>query len=168
VGTKKIIPVCAGNRTSVVTPEASQFSDWDIPAPLAHSHYTSCPSHSPWFDHAIYICWRGQIVALPIAQSSPVPRHVLHRSTHSPQTLFSNTLNLGPSFRTRNEVWDTCKTTSKIIRLHVRFQVLTPASMKMMTFWDIASCSLVEVDRRFRGAHYLHHQGDDDGGSTHL
>jgi len=31
---------------------------------------------------------------------------------------------------------------------------------------DIAPCSLVEVDRRFRGAYFLH-QGD-DGGSTHL
>jgi hypothetical protein len=29
----------------------------------------------------------------------------------------------------------------------------------MTAFWDIAPCSLVEVDRRFRGANYLHHQG---------
>jgi hypothetical protein len=36
--------------------------------------------------------------------------------------------------------------------------------MKMTIFWDVASYSLVEMDRRFRGA-----QGDgpDDGGSKH-
>jgi hypothetical protein len=30
------------------------------------------------------------------------------------------------------------------------FKVFTAASIKMTAFWDIASCSLVEVDRRFR------------------
>jgi hypothetical protein len=52
----------------------------------------------------------------------------------------------------------------------VRFQILMAANMKMTAFWDIVPCSLVEVDRRFRGAYCLHHQGDegpDDGGSTH-
>jgi hypothetical protein len=34
----------------------------------------------------------------------------------------------------------------------VRFQVLTAVSMKMTAFWDIAPSSLVEADRRFRGA----------------
>jgi hypothetical protein len=43
---------------------------------------------------------------------------------------------------------------------NMRFQVLTAASMKMTAFWDIVPCSLVEVDRRFRGP--------DDGGSTNL
>jgi hypothetical protein len=42
----------------------------------------------------------------------------------------------------------------------VGFQVLTAASMKMTAFLDIAPCSLVEVDRCFRGA--------DDGDSKHL
>jgi hypothetical protein len=31
--------------------------------------------------------------------------------------------------------------------------------MKFRVFWDVALCSHVEVDRRFRGAYYLHHQG---------
>jgi hypothetical protein len=35
----------------------------------------------------------------------------------------------------------------------VRFQVLTAASMKMVAFWGMVLCSLVEVDRRFRGAY---------------
>jgi hypothetical protein len=43
------------------------------------------------------------------------------------------------------------------------FYVLTAASM--MIFWDMAPCSLVELDQRFRGAYCLHYQGD-DGGST--
>jgi hypothetical protein len=34
------------------------------------------------------------------------------------------------------------------------------ASMKMMGFWDIVLCSQVVVDRHFRGAYCLYHQGD--------
>jgi hypothetical protein len=33
----------------------------------------------------------------------------------------------------------------------VRFEVLTAASMKMDVFWVVAPCSMVEVNRRFRG-----------------
>jgi hypothetical protein len=40
----------------------------------------------------------------------------------------------------------------------MRFQVLTVASMKMRSYWGIVPCSLVGVDRRFRGAYCLHHQ----------
>jgi hypothetical protein len=43
--------------------------------------------------------------------------------------------------------------------VHVRVQVLTAASMKIAVFWVLASCSLVEVYRRFRGACCLHRQG---------
>jgi hypothetical protein len=39
--------------------------------------------------------------------------------------------------------------------------------MKMTVFWDVALCSLVETNRRFRDTHCLHYQGD-DGGSKHL
>jgi hypothetical protein len=34
----------------------------------------------------------------------------------------------------------------------VRFHFLTAANMKIRAFWDIAPCSLFEVDRRFRGS----------------
>jgi hypothetical protein len=44
----------------------------------------------------------------------------------------------------------------------VRFQVLTAASVKFRVFWNLAPCSHVEVDRRFRSAYCLHHQGDED------
>jgi hypothetical protein len=33
----------------------------------------------------------------------------------------------------------------------VRFQVLTTVSMEIRASWDVAPCSLVGVDRRFRG-----------------
>jgi hypothetical protein len=33
--------------------------------------------------------------------------------------------------------------------------------VKLGVFWDVAPCSQVDVDRRFRGAYCLHHQGDD-------
>jgi hypothetical protein len=42
----------------------------------------------------------------------------------------------------------------------VRFQVLTAESMNVTPFWDIAPCSLVESDPRFRGTYCLRHQGD--------
>jgi len=44
--------------------------------------------------------------------------------------------------------------------------------MKIRTaFWDVAPCSLVEVERRFKSAYWLHHQSDDhpvNGSSTNL
>jgi hypothetical protein len=38
----------------------------------------------------------------------------------------------------------------------MRFQVLTAKRMKMTVFWVLAPCSLIEIDRRFRGAYCLH------------
>jgi hypothetical protein len=32
--------------------------------------------------------------------------------------------------------------------------------MKMAVFWVVAQCNLVQIDRRFRGACCIHHQGD--------
>jgi hypothetical protein len=43
----------------------------------------------------------------------------------------------------------------------VRFQVLTAASMKFRVFWDVLTCSQIDVDRRFRGLCCLHRQGDE-------
>jgi hypothetical protein len=44
----------------------------------------------------------------------------------------------------------------------MRFQVLMAANLKMTVSWDIAPCSLVEIDRRFRA------DRPDEGGSKHL
>jgi hypothetical protein len=41
-----------------------------------------------------------------------------------------------------------------------RFQVLMAANTKMVVFWDVASCSLVETDQYFKGTYCHHHQGD--------
>jgi hypothetical protein len=41
----------------------------------------------------------------------------------------------------------------------VGFEVLTAVSTKMVVFWVVATCSLVEVYQRFRGPCCLHNQG---------
>jgi hypothetical protein len=41
-----------------------------------------------------------------------------------------------------------------------KFNVLTAANMKFRVFWNVAPCSHVAVDRRFRDVYCLHHQGD--------
>jgi hypothetical protein len=43
----------------------------------------------------------------------------------------------------------------------VRFQALTEASMNVAVFRDVAPCNLVDVDRCFKGAYCVHHQGDE-------
>jgi hypothetical protein len=32
--------------------------------------------------------------------------------------------------------------------------------VKMTVFWDVAPCSMIDIDRHFRGVYCLHHQGD--------
>jgi hypothetical protein len=52
----------------------------------------------------------------------------------------------------------------------VTFQILTVASMKIIIFWDVASCRLVQVYGRIRDACCLRNQGYDslgDGGIKH-
>jgi hypothetical protein len=44
----------------------------------------------------------------------------------------------------------------------MRFQVLTAVTLKIGALWATAPCSL-GVDRRYRGAYCLHHQGDGRG-----
>jgi hypothetical protein len=43
----------------------------------------------------------------------------------------------------------------------VRLQVLMASSIKMIVLCNIAPCSLVDNDRRFRGTYYLHHPDDE-------
>jgi hypothetical protein len=50
----------------------------------------------------------------------------------------------------------------------MRFQVLTAASMKFKVFWDVLPCSQIDVDRRFRGACCLHHQGAERTSETSI
>jgi hypothetical protein len=40
--------------------------------------------------------------------------------------------------------------------------------MKIIAVWGIAPCSLIEVDRHFRGAYCLNHQGDERWGNDPL
>jgi hypothetical protein len=62
---------------------------------------------------------------------------------------------------TVNEVINTHTLGDSVVSPHVRCQVLTAASIKMRVFWHIAPCSVVGVERRFRGAYCLHHHPDD-------
>jgi hypothetical protein len=41
----------------------------------------------------------------------------------------------------------------------IQFHVLTATSLKTVALWNITPCSLMEVDRCFRGTYCLHHQG---------
>jgi hypothetical protein len=38
----------------------------------------------------------------------------------------------------------------------------------MAVFWDVAPCSLVDIDRRFRGAYIWRQPRTEDGGSIFL
>jgi hypothetical protein len=40
--------------------------------------------------------------------------------------------------------------------------------MKITDIWNTGPCSLVEIDRLFRGAYCLHHQGDHGAGLSSL
>jgi hypothetical protein len=52
----------------------------------------------------------------------------------------------------------------------LRLQVFTATRTKMTIFRNVVPCSLVDTNRRFRGAYSLHHQSDrpDDGSSKHI
>jgi hypothetical protein len=39
--------------------------------------------------------------------------------------------------------------------------IYVATNTNMTVFWDVALCSLVEINRRFRDAYCLHHQGDE-------
>jgi hypothetical protein len=77
---------------------------------------------------------------LPFLRSKYIPQHLLHTIYLSQPTrlLFPHTDQVSHSYKTSS------------------------SNKKMMTaFWDIASCSLVKVGRRFTGAYCLHHQGNE-------
>jgi hypothetical protein len=58
---------------------------------------------------------------------------------------------VGPRAGLERSVLKRSCTSAQIHCSLVRFQVLTSPSMKMAVFWVVAPCSLVEIDRRFRG-----------------
>jgi hypothetical protein len=43
----------------------------------------------------------------------------------------------------------------------VKFKVLTATRVKMTVYWDVAPCSVVDINRRFIGYYCLHDQGDE-------
>jgi hypothetical protein len=71
----------------------------------------------------------------------------------------TNKLTHSFSFNKGNNI--TISTPLKIIsKLQLNnLQFLIARSYKTAVSWYAAPCSLVDTDRRFRGAYYLHHQG---------
>jgi hypothetical protein len=103
--------------------------------------------------------------ALSRAKGGSIGSALIFRTGHVPKPLSGRPFS---QLVSRLAMKITCENSS----IHVRFQVLTAASMKRRVLWDVAPCSLVGVDRRLRGAYCLHRQGHelihlpDDGGST--
>jgi hypothetical protein len=60
------------------------------------------------------------------------------------------------AFKEAGPVGGKVTTSSRLVKL----EVLTTDSVKMVLFWVVAPCRLVEVYRRFRGACCLRHQED--------
>jgi hypothetical protein len=82
--------------------------------------------------------------------------HRTHRTTpgewvhsYAPARLFVRNL---------NDTWYESRWVNSNTSTHFGFEVLSAVSTKMAVFWVVASCSLVEVYRRFRGPCCLHHQ----------
>jgi hypothetical protein len=48
-----------------------------------------------------------------------------------------------------------------IIKIRLKIQVITAVNMKMRALWNIAPCSVLEVDRRFRGAYFIGPQSNE-------
>jgi hypothetical protein len=46
---------------------------------------------------------------------------------------------------------EACNTRAVEPKMMMRFQILTASSVKKTVVYDVASCSLVETDRRFGG-----------------
>jgi hypothetical protein len=57
------------------------------------------------------------------------------------------------------QIYFTFMTEVRFCKAADRFEVLTAEGMNMTAFWNMTSCSPVEVDRRLRGAYSLQHQG---------
>ena len=94
----------------------SCFPTKTLYAPIPHTCYMPCPSHSSRFDHLNNIWWGVQIIKLLIMYSSlllcnvsPLVPNILL------STLFSNTLSQCSFLRVSNQVSHTYKTRGKIM-----------------------------------------------------
>jgi hypothetical protein len=106
-------------------------------------------------------------VRLPICQPLPKnawcwPPGIITAAKHS--RIFTRSFPFLHILVTTPFVVQTCVQVQAIFpRKIVRFQVLTAESMKFIVFWVVAPCSLVEDDRRFRGAYCLHNLTNTQG-----
>jgi hypothetical protein len=84
--------------------------------------------------------------------SDLLPMHLLCGS----QSIYRVWVRFAQNFENFSINWYGCEFLSV---LYLRFQVLTAASMMFrIVFWDVLPCKMI-VERHFRGAYCLHHQG---------
>jgi hypothetical protein len=101
-----------------------------VPFLSPHARYVPRPSHPPWFDHPNNIWWRVQTMQLLIMQFYTVSCHFIPlRSKCSQRKCLSFILKF---------------ISKEIIKRKIYFY-------EDGFFWDVAPCSLVEIDRRFGG-----------------
>jgi hypothetical protein len=66
-----------------------------------------------------------------------------------------------PEYQPLDHLVSPITTRNKMDELWSSLSLREITSSQGRAFWDIVTCSLVVIHRRFRGAYYLHHQGDD-------
>jgi hypothetical protein len=98
---------------------------------------------------------RQSVVRLYTESATPAPSPLTTATTVNNVTMEDNVCSLLQLNNPNNTVLLTRKVGELVLPTnsclfayfgHVRFQVLTASSMKMTSFWDIAPCSLVEVN----------------------
>jgi hypothetical protein len=73
--------------------------------------------------------------------------------------IFEHKFKITVKFLSRITMWSAFFLPSRHPLNLVRFEVLSAISVKVVAFWNVASCSLVKIDRRFRGAYSLPSSG---------
>jgi hypothetical protein len=110
-----------------------------------------------------FLFWRSGIsTSLSWTFRAPHPEPVTWKNVLQTVSTFSVIWRKGRDeawINTRNLNWWTLSR-PETCRIE-QMDVLTAASMKLKIFWDVLPCSWLNVDRRFRSACCLHHQGDD-------
>jgi hypothetical protein len=117
------------------------------PEPEGSSPYSQQPATGPCPEPA----------ASNLHSAANLPK--IHYDPILPSTSWSSRWSLSFWLSHQYPVNDATNLTITKNRLtYVRFQVLTASSIKVTVFWDLASCSLIEINRSSRSAYCIHHQ----------
>jgi hypothetical protein len=83
-------------------------------------------------------------------------KHIVQKKTMNCECVKVTAIELCAGWRIRAPV----QLISSLEHIYNRSEVLTAVSAKMVVFWVVVPCSLVEVYQHFRGPCCPHHQGD--------